>query len=421
MRERGRGLRLLWPLGPVPLLVTGALVLGVTLVGTVDMQSWAFQEWERTSSEFMWQLALAGPVAAAGATYYAGRLSAPTRVFAVRPGGRPAAAVLRRHLLLLLGAVLGGYALALAPLLWTTAGAAQSGGPDLLSMTTGVVGLVVAVLLGYLVGAWGRTAVLAPATFVGVLGLSVVGTTGLSRLSPVPERVLALGERPSAPLFAFRLAVLVLLAAVAVALAHSLLATGRRQVPRALLPALLVLAAALTVPALRQPGVSSYDPDPPTVCRESAGVEYCVHAGHRAQLEEFVAGGTGVVRTWGSAPERVRLVHERALLGTGRPGQQVVRPSIEPYLSVAPQVAVDVAAVLVGTEACFARYGAEVPPDVQDFTGELSDWLLTGATEDGSATRQPFRGAAPGDVQRWLAEHDADVATCSADLSSLPT
>ena len=210
-----------WPLGPLPLLVSGVLVFGVVLSGTYGMLSWPWQEWARTSSQFMWQLAITGPIAASAATYYAGRVTPPSRIFAQRSSARPASAVMRRHLGLLLATVLGAYILGFVPLLVLTAINAQYGGPDGFVIFTGLCGLATATVLGYLIGVWSRTAVMASLSFVLLLGVTMIGTTSLSALSPVPSHVATLSEHAAYPLLFYRLIFLgvVVLAATQISLA----------------------------------------------------------------------------------------------------------------------------------------------------------------------------------------------------------
>ena len=98
-----------WPLGWVPLVLLGILCCGLPLAGTWPMQNWLFQEWERTSSEFLLQLPVVAPVAAGFGAYYAGRVTPPSRIFAQRLGNRGGAAILTRHLAMLVTTAVMAY------------------------------------------------------------------------------------------------------------------------------------------------------------------------------------------------------------------------------------------------------------------------------------------------------------------------
>ncbi|MEU5950511.1 hypothetical protein ABZ793_33920 [Micromonospora sp. NPDC047465] len=414
-------MRRLWPLGPIPLLVPGALIFGVVLSATSGMYSWPYQEWTRTSSEFMWQLAITGPIAAAAATYYAGRVTPASRIFAQRSSARPVSSILNRHLGLLLSSHLIGYVLAFVPLLVLTAGKAQYGGPDVLVSLTGLVGLATATVLGYLTGVWSRTALMGSLSFVLLLGLTIVGTTGTSALSPVPTRVLTLGEQASRPLLIYRLIFLAIVTLAAAQISLALLRSTSRKPPLAALVAVPVVMLFALGPSLRQPAVSVYQADAPRTCTTKAGVEYCVHEGHRRQLAAFVEGGSEVVTAYGFAPERARRIYDRALLGTAKPNQLVIWPSLNPANHVEGPVASEVASSLAGTAACVKRYGFHFPPDIANFNSYFYSWLRSaGIAPQYSDGYNPFKNVSLPAVQAWIKDHDQQIMTCTVDLDALP-
>ncbi|MFG3702318.1 hypothetical protein ACGF5C_31190 [Micromonospora sp. NPDC047620] len=397
------------------------LIFGVVLSGTYDMFSWPYQEWTRTSSEFMWQLAITGPIAAAAATYYAGRLTPPSRIFAQRSSARPVSAILNRHLCLLLSSHLIGYVLAFVPLLVLTAGKAQHGGPDILVILTGLVGLATATVLGYLTGIWSRTAVMSSLSFVLLLGVTVIGTTGMSALSPVPTHVLTLGEQASRPLLIYRLIFLAIVSLAAAQISLALLRSTSRKPPLAALVAVPMVMLFALGPSLRQPTVSVYRADAPRACTAKAGVEYCVHEGHRRQLVAFVTGGSEVVAAYGFAPERARRIYDRALLGTAAPNELVIWPSLSPANRVEGAVASEVAHSLAGTDACIKRYGFRFPPDIANFNAYFFNWLRGAGTAPLHSDYNPFKDVPLAAVQRWIETHDRQVETCTVDLNTLPT
>ena len=403
------------------MLLPGLLIFAVVLSATFAMWEWPYQEWTRTSSQFVWQLALVGPIAAAAATFYAGRVTAPSRIFALRSARRPPWHVLARHLSLLAGSHLAGYLLALAPLVVVTVTKSQYGRADFLVIATGLVALLCATVAGYLIGVWGRSAVLAPLSFVLLLGVSVAGTSGLTPLSPVPEKVLVLGQESSEPLLVFRLVLLVSLILLFVQLTITLLRSVSRVPPLQALTALPFIVLLVVVAVLRPaPEVSSYQRNPPRECVARSGTEYCVHAGHRGQLPAFVAAAEPVIQAYGSRPERARRVYDRALFGNLVPGHDmVIWPSLEPYNSVGAGVADVVASSLAGTNTCVIRHGFTPPQDVIDFNGYFFTWLRNGGRPP-SGDYNPFQNVPAPTVQRWIEAHETEIASCTIDLRGLP-
>lgn len=414
-------MRRLWPLGPLPLLLPGAVIFGVALSATFGMFAWPYQEWARTSSEFMWRLAITGPIAATAATYYAARVTPPSRIFAQRSSVRPASVILTRHLGMLLASHLTCYILAFVPLLVLTTAKAQYGYPDLLVILTGLAGLATATVLGYLAGVWSRTAVMGSLSFVLLLGVTVSGTTGLSALSPVPARVLMLGEQASRPLLIYRLVFLALVAVAAGQISLALLRSTSRKPPVAALAMVPVLILFALGPSLRQPAVSVFEADAPRICTEKAGVEYCVHEGHRRQLAAFAAAGGKVIAAYGFAPERARHIYDRALLGTAAPNQLAIWPSLSPANSVESAVATETAGGLSVIHACTQRFGFQLPPDIAAFSSYFYSWLRRGGTAPGySDGYNPFKDVSKPDVHAWIKEHDQQIETCTVDLETLP-
>lgn len=410
----------LWPLGPLPLVVPALLIFVLVFSSTAPMLSWPYQEWTRTTSQFLAQFAIAGPIAAAAGAYYAGRITAPSRLFAQRWSVRPPAVIMRRHLGLLVTALLLGYGAGLLPLLIRTVQDAEYGYPDPLALLTGFVGVSVSVCFGYLVGVWARTAVLAPVALAAVLAFAALGFTEQSLLSPAPPFQVPLGQSFQQSLLAFRLAWFVVLAVAILAITSDLLGSlGRRPRPSSMIAVALVVAGAVAV-TLRTPALIKYSADPPRLCRVVDGVEYCVHAGHRSQLPDVIASSRKVMAAYGLTPERVLRIYDRSLQGLAPQGAGTW-VDVQPDTPVSSSVPQSVAAGLVSTDACFERYPAGLPDDVQAFYPMLTDWLVRGGEDAPSSTADdPFRGVSRESVQTWLRANDRALVDCTVDLTTFP-
>lgn len=407
--------RLGWPLGWVPLALAGGLVLAVTLAGTWSMTGWRFQEWERTSSQFLLQLAVTAPLAAAAGTYYAGRVTPPSRIFAQRLRNRAGRAVVVRHLGLLTAAVVAGYLAGLTPMVVWTWRAGAWGHLDAPTVLTGVLALVAATATGYLLGALGRSAVLAPVAFALVLGVVVLGSADVTPLSPVPAVTETLGFIPSRPLQAFRIIVFLFVTAWAISWSTDLLngVSRRPRGPALMLGAVLVVAG--MVPTVRPPTVRLPVTDAPRECTTEGGVEYCVHPGHRAELAALVQGGRPVLQAYGFVPARAARVYDLALAGSEYTAEPVVWVGMEPSGRTEDEAAGATAAVLIGDEACLDRYQGQVPGQVSDGQGALRTWLAEGGQVPVDDRESPLAGKDREQMQAWIRARDAELAGCAVD------
>ncbi|WP_051772762.1 hypothetical protein [Saccharothrix sp. NRRL B-16314] len=419
--------RLRSPLGVWPVLLPVLAITGVVVAATGAMRAWPYQEWVQTSAEFHQQNALTAPIAAAAATYFAGRLLPPSRIFALPSATRAGRQTVARHLGLLIGAFVGAYLLGLLPLVVVTVSGAEYGGPDLGVMLTGVLGLVLATAIGYLVGAVTRTAMTAPLSFVLLFGATALGSGGdtFSALAPVLHIKPVLGVVQSTPFVVYRLAFLTA-STIAVVWATVGLVRRHRANRRfrgsglALLP-LLIPAVLVVPPLLSKPALFAYEAETPSVCRAVNGVEYCVHEGHRSRLGIMIAAtDAALTRHGGSAP--FTRVYDEALRGRPVNGTDVWRAQardtvlwvpVQPH-NPSESRPVQAVGVLSGLGPCHQLRGTADPESVR-LAGDLGRWL------DGTAAPgNVFTGMPDSSVQRWIAANGDRIAGCGLTPETLP-
>lgn len=427
-----RRLPWLWPSGPVPILLPAAAIAVIVLWGSGPMLSWPYQEWIRTSAEFHQQNAFAAPIAAAAATYVAGRLTPPTRLFALPVAARSGAPTVRRHLTVLVTAFVVAYLLGLLPLVVTTVRDAEHGGPSIGVMLTGLIGIVMATALGYLTGVLCRTALAVPLSFVLVFGVTLLGTSGdtFAALSPVLQFKPSLGRIETMPFVAYRLAFLSLLAVAivwaAVAVLRNHRASSPLPPPKALLP--LVLPVLLIIPPLvDKPALFAYESDPAQVCRTERQVQYCVHAGHGSRLDLLVESTDARLALYGAPTPRIAKVYDEAvrghLTGTGDEWRQndegIVWFPIQPQAPT-EATATPVVNILSGMSAChLPRPGRPGPADPQavELAAEFRQWLIgLGDTTPGST----FHEIPEPVIREWISANQRKIEECSLSSQDLP-
>ncbi|GAA2669707.1 MULTISPECIES: hypothetical protein [Actinosynnema] len=416
--------RRLWPLGPLPLVLPAAEIAAAVLMGVWGMLTWPYQEWVRTSAEFHQQLAFAGPIAAASATYLAGRLTAPDRVFALPVAPRAGRATALRLLGLLGTSCTIGYLIGLIPLVAVTASDAEHGAPHPLPVLTGVLGLWAAIAIGHLVGVLGRTALWAPLTCACAFAAVVAGTGGdeLSALLPVLHVSPIAGRVESTPFVVYRIAFFTVIAAASVvaAVAVSRLHRVGRRPLRALTP--LLVPVLLAGPALvSTPALFSLERDAPRVCRVERGVEHCVHAAHGSRLPIVERATAAVLDAYGAPADEVRRVYDEALrwdalvadAEAGTPGAHadVVWVVVQPA-SPTDHTGQEVAALLSGLNACPAGAGEG---DRVDLAFALSTWLQGGPTSDG-----PLARLTDDELRAWITVNGERLGACALGVADLP-
>lgn len=422
----------LWPLGPVPILASAAVVTVVVLLGTGPMLSWPYQEWIQTSAEFHQQNAFAAPIAAAVATYFAGRLTPPTRVFAFPVAARSGYHTARRHLSVLTISFVAAYLLGLIPLLVATIRDAEHGGPAVGVMATGVLGIIMAITCGYLIGVLCRTALAVPVSFVLIFGVTVLGTSGdtFAALSPVLRMRPNLGRIETYPFVAYRIAFLSLLILATVWAAVLVLRRHRAGTWAPPWTAVLPLALPLMMivpPLVDKPALFAFEDAPERVCLEERNVEYCVHAGHQSRLQLMAESSTARLALYGSQTEKVTRVYDEAIRGQAIGAGDDWRKSRDGlvWFPIQPQTATEEAAapiinILSGVSACHLRRADFADPAVQQalqLANELGNWLdRRGKPEPGTV----FYGISVPAMQEWIRVHRDEIDGCTLGEQDLP-
>ncbi|PRW62296.1 hypothetical protein CEP50_16310 [Actinopolyspora mortivallis] len=424
-----------------PVLVPGLLILAAALSQTSEMWSWRHQVWIHTSAKFHEEpLILAAPVAAAGAAYYAGRLTDASRIFAQPNSPRNDGQLVTRHLLTLCGFFTGAYVVGMVPMVVLTALRAPTGGPHVLVMLVGVLAVVAATSVGYTAGVLTGTAWISPLMLV--LGFLAIQLNGFSQglflpAVPVTHGIASLGEVPNTPVLLYRIAFLVLLSTATVIVAVRSLSRPRRWKIPSLLSVGLVGALVFTilVPLSgSSPKLYADAANPPRTCRTVSGVEYCVHSGHRARLDTIVSAARAVYEQYGSVPERASRVRDASLGESTRtdgvtPARVTMHASNPPTM-LTRSVQNSVAFRLVGTGACRQRYPERKQParsgalvnssHPADIATELAYWLLGRAEKTAELPPRfgavpAFEGSDPQEVRAWIAEHERQIATCTLE------
>ncbi|MER7114540.1 hypothetical protein ABT332_08615 [Saccharomonospora azurea] len=418
-----------WPLPWWYPAVPAVAVLVIVLSGTWESLSWPYQEWQYTSAQFHQQTALAAPACAAWAAVVAGRLTSPSRIFAPAVGQRMGAPVVRQHLVPLGAVLVGSYLLGLAPLVAVTVIDAEFGGPDLLVMLSGLLGISASITVGYLIGVLARSAFIAPVAFLLFFAFTVLGSTGDTYAAVVPvlriDPELGQVENPAMVLFRCAFFLLVTIAAAMIAaqvLAHRAPRARRGWTTTAALTAVPVALAVLGVSTT--PDLFRLPADPPRQCAERHGIEYCVHQGHASQLDDLITALDPIFTARGPQ-EQIERVHDRALLFADPLGVPettyvvVLGPAHPPA-----EEAFAVADMLTGFDVCTERYpdelGGESGGDHPvERARDLAAWLEQNplALHD----TNPFKDVDTDTMREWITTHSEEIRTCSLDTVELPS
>ncbi|MEU4801301.1 hypothetical protein [Actinosynnema sp. NPDC023587] len=421
------GVRTRFPLGVWPVALPASAITAVVVAATWSMRSWPYQEWVRTSAEFHQQNTFTAPIAAAAATYFAGRLLPPSRIFALPSAARAGLRTAVPQLGLLVGAFVGAYLLGLAPLVVVTLRDAESGGLDVGAALTGLLGLALATAFGYLVGVVTRTSLTAPLSFVLLFGAAVAGSGGdrFSALMPVLHLEPPLGLVQSTPFVAYRLAFLtvstvaVVWAVVGLLRRHRVSGSLFRSAA-ALLPLLLPVVVAVP-PLWSTPALFAYETEPVHVCRTSGTVEYCVHEGHRSRLDIVVAATEAALQRSGR-PAPFTRIRDEALRGYPIDRTPVWSPEAKDtilWVTIQPSSPTDdrptsAVNVLSGLAGCFGRR-ENADPRSAELALELGRWLDGTAAPENSFVDLPEPV-----VQQWIASNGDRIAGCALTPETLP-
>ncbi|XVU26673.1 hypothetical protein ACQPZJ_06370 [Actinoplanes sp. CA-054009] len=331
---------------------------------------------------------------------------------------------LARNLLPLTAVIAAAYVAALLPVLFLTVRSATYGSIDLAVLLSGMLGLVAFIAGGWLLGLIMRSAFAAPVAFALAMVTTFLGYSGdtFAATAPVLHVSPTLGYHESAPLVWFRIAFLVVVVAVIVATADGVL--GRRQFKRLaprpgrvalwLLPVGLAVVATANTPALFAP-----DSDAPRVCQTEAGVEFCVHQGHRTQLAAMVDAVTPTLALVGGPPALpFDRIYDRSLRASASADdrEHTFFYDLSATLDVSTSRS-EIVAVAAGLDGCQSRF--ELDPD-QDEVRNM--WMLAqrldGDRSAGADSR--FGDLSDTQLKAWLAANRPSVDECAITGDLLP-
>ncbi|MBB5157124.1 hypothetical protein [Saccharopolyspora phatthalungensis] len=415
------------PFGLLPTLLP-ALIIGILTLGQTR-KYWAlpYQEWANTSSQVHEQLLLIAPIAAAAATYYAGRLTHSSRIFALPNSVRAGLPVTVRHLAVLGIPLMFAYLLGMTPLLIITAQTAGTGGPDLLAMLSGVTGLAASIAAGYTAGVLTGTAWTTPLTFIlGFLAMQLnAGRDAFVATVPVTHVPADLGRMENPPLNVYRIAFFLLIVMACGVIASRAMRRRRKLgVPSPMSAAIaLVVAVMVALPAISTPALLAEEQHPPLSCVDQR-VRYCVHAGRSSELGSVAEAGDTVLAVYGEKPaflEEVLDVAARKGVSGANFGNTAWVP-LSPYNSTGATTQHALAGYLSGDVACAQKLAAGGPVErtPMRLSDELEQWLLKQAGDPSPGPPSRFDQLDPRLVRAWIAKHEPRIASCSLTEQNLP-
>jgi hypothetical protein len=421
MNERRPGF--FWPLGAPVFVAAGVLVLAVTLARTAPVLFWDYQGWEQTNSLFeRFALDFTGPVAAAFGAYLSGRLTPPSRPYAMPRLSRDTVTYLA-HALGPAGLVVtAGYLFALVPVVVQTFRTATWGTFDPLPAVSGTLVLNTLLVLGWLLGLVLQSALAAPLAFVLGYAATVIGytTAALNFATPVIAEGGVAGSEVTGPFLALRISFFFLVLVVALLTARANLTTRgfNRRLPRPQHAALWLLPIALLVAGLARPLPSTVrEADPPRTCRVESGIEFCVHQANEKAFDALIADATPMIELVGADNLGFDRVYDSSLSdGTFPPSD----PRIF-YVGVSPEWGVagagsTMAQQLSGTEVCVTR--TDRTSTEQEFNAFMLFIRLQGDRQERPDNR--FAVLSDDDLRQWLAEHRTRVNACDITDDLLP-
>jgi hypothetical protein len=421
MSERRPGF--FWPLGWPVFLAAGGVVFLITLARTMPVLSWQYQGWAETNSVFeRFAIDFTAPAAAAFAAYLSGRLTPPTRPFALPRFSRDTAAYLAQAIIPASLVVTVGYLLALVPVIIQTYRTATWGTLDLAALATGVLVLNTEMVLGWLLGLLLQSALAAPLAFVLGYAATVVGyvSYNLNFITPVIAESGAPGREMPTEFRLLRIAFFFLVLVVALLTASGHLSTRdfSRRLPRIRHAALWLVPMALLVGGLVRPLPGNVrSADPPRACKQETGIKFCVHQADAKALDALIADVSPVVERVGADNVGFDQVHDWAL-------SDGMEPQTDPrvyYVSISAEWGVadsgsTLARKIAGSEVCATRPGRTESP--QEFNAFMLSMRIEGDREERPDNR--FAKLTDEQLRQWLVRHRGQVDTCDITDDLLP-
>lgn len=417
-----------WPLSWLTLAIPALLIFTVTLTAGGDAPvglKFPYQVWVTTSAQFHEKLLLTGPIAAAAANFYAGRLHVPSRLFGQPWAPRSGTQDFPRHIRTLSVALCSAYLLGLAPLTFMTALRSEVGGPQVFSILAGLVGLIALIVAGYCVGVFARTAWTAPLLLIAVFIImqSTTFNPTLRLVVPVTQISPLLGQVESVPAEIYRICFFVAVSCGLGLLVARALERPRRWGKPSIVGAavIAILAGAIVAPIVLQPRLVVGEADRPESCRTEGTVKYCVHSGRSSQLPAMMKAAQSVFSITG-IPKGTHHVTDAALVVDKKSNvsRAAILVGLYPEASTADYTAQAVVAKATG--ACpTAKQGYASKREVIEI--ELAEAVLHkvgDSTFSIGRASSPFDRLSRRELHKWWAEHARQIAKCTLTKKMLP-
>jgi hypothetical protein len=157
--------------------------------------------------------------------------------------------------------------------------------------------------------------------------------------------------------------------------------------------------------------------NPPKICRDVNGMEYCLHQAHEKDFTRLVEEIAPIVALVGQENLPFDRVHDWSLSDGSSPPKD--RRAF--YTDTSPEYGVVgnrdvIASRVAGIEGCFGRPGWE--ESEQGFNAFMLSVRLRGDREARPDNR--FGPLTDGQVRQWLTEHRSAVTDCSITNDLLP-
>lgn len=417
------------PLGVLPVAIPAVLVAVVAAAQGFARLSWPHLLWHSTSQVMHEHLLLAAPVAAAGATYFASRVSARGRITSQPYAARAGNDVLLRSLLVLCVVFVGAYTTGLAPLIVLTIMRAENSGPGVLPVATGLLGMVVAVMAGYAIGillssTWAWPLVLV-GTFV-ALALPAEDPR-LIAISPVTSWELGLQWTETTAFQLYRIAFMVLICILAVRVGSRALSRAKRWHRPSGPTFLIALVAGTFVVLPFQLDLTRIEWSEPSAaeCERHDTVTYCVHPARASQLPSMRSGIDNVL-AWTGTPGDGALEVLDAALATADDDTAAgviwayLGPDVDPTTSSAE----DAAHFMSGSAACTSAAVDPATIENKSLAHELNRALISVANAGAPLGQRMqggvFAGLALPEFKTWYTTNAVKIRTCALATSDLP-
>jgi hypothetical protein len=412
-----------WPLGAPLFLLAAALVFGMTLIRTGGSLSWTYQEWAHTNSLFeSTAVDLTAPIAAAFGAYLSGRLTPPSRLYALPRFSRDSAQFLAHSLGPAALVVTLGYLLAVVPVLVQTGRTATAGSFDPAGALGGVLVLNTMLVLGWLIGLLAQSAFAAPVAFALAFAATVMGYSAgaWNAVTPVIADLGAVGIEQAPSLTVFRFSFFFIVLVVALVTAAGVLSTrgfSRRRPPLRYALLWLLPVAFVAIAIARPPASYLREAAPPQVCRTDNGVEYCLHRAHEKDLGPLIDEVSPLITLVG----RTNLPFDRIVDWSLSDGSTPSRDSRTFYAAPSPEYGVvgirsEIAYQISGVTVCSARPGRE--EGEQGRNSFMLSTRLNGAHQDSPDNR--FGRLTDQELRQWLTRNRVQAGSCDITDALLP-